>query len=97
MFPIRSLRRAPLPPGTVEPQPNLILMTNDEITRWIDQHGVYHAKAVALIGGSRYGGGVGEVTERRVLLRRALKDNGSLLYGSGNLSPEAMTAAAARG
>jgi hypothetical protein len=72
-------------------------MTEDEITAWIDQRGVYHPEAIALIGGSRYGGGIGEESERRVLLRRALRNNGALVYGSGNKSPEEMTASAARG
>ena len=72
-------------------------MNDEEITRWIDKHGVYSAEAIALISGSRYGGGIGEVSERRVLLRRALKDNGPLLYGSGNMSPAAMWARVAGG
>ena len=64
-------------------------MTDAEIDAWIDHHGVYHPEAIALIGPSRYGGGLGEETERRMLLRRALSGDRNRLYG--------MTAATGRG
>jgi hypothetical protein len=67
--------------------------TDAEIEAWIDRHGVYHPEAIALIGGSMFGGGIGERSSRRNELRATLKRMANRrlsVGGQPDMSPNAI-------